>query len=219
MTTSLLILLIHAQVLFTGPARIDPPPSGAPSYLLEENADGTGTPSGWTDASGSNWDYTATILQGTQSWSGSDGGNSWKAFTAQTTVEAYALVRLVAYPTATGSYLSIRDSSGTALAIFRVGTSGAVTVYANGLDSSAAVGTISTGTTYHVWLRFVSSGTCTVAFSTDGTRPTSGDNFISRTGASGTAERVYINAPTAASSLNTIYDRILVLNGTIGNSP
>ena len=40
-----------------------------PAYSLNEDAEGTGTPSGWVDVGpGVNWDYTTTILEGAGSF-------------------------------------------------------------------------------------------------------------------------------------------------------
>lgn len=187
---------------------------GGISYdLVEENADGTGTPSGWVDSGSPNWDYTTTVLQGTHSVLCSVSTSSYKSFASQSTVYGYTLFRIpTSLPAAVTTFGAFRATDLSARALFRVNASGQVTIFANGSDSTACVATMSANTTYHVWWSFTASGTCTVAFSTDGTRPTSGDNFTSKTGGAGTVERYYIN-PIA------IYDRMLASTTQIGNSP
>lgn len=188
--------------------------SAAASYdLVEENVEGTGTPSGWIDSGSPNWDYTSVVLQGSQSLQCSSGQSTYKTFTGSTTVHAYSLFRIPSsIPGSTTTYHAIRDSAGTALATFRVNSSGQMIVFANGSESTPTVDALSANTTYHVWCLFTSGGTCSVAFSTDGTKPTSGNAYTFKTGGSGTAARLQLN-PVA------IYDRILASTTAIGNSP
>jgi len=49
-----------------------------PSYLVEENFEGTGTPSGWIPIGTVDFDYTTTVLQGVQSCY-LDGTSAWAA--------------------------------------------------------------------------------------------------------------------------------------------
>lgn len=189
--------------------------AAAASYdLVEENCEGTGTPSGWTNSGSPNWDYTTVVLQGTESVLCSSGASSYKTFTGNTTVHAYCKFRIpTSLPGSTSTFLAIRDSGGSALALMRVNATGNLGVFANGSDSASfTVDAISANTDYHAWLTFTSAGTCSIAFSTDGTKPTSGNAYTSKTGGSGTAARLQINAVA-------IYDRILASTTSIGNSP
>lgn len=181
--------------------------------LVDESAEGTGTPSGWTNGGSPNWDYTTTILQGTHSVLCGSGATSYYTFASQSTAYGYCLFRIpTSLPGSVTTYCGFRASDTSARASVRVNASGQVTIFANGSDSTACVATMSANTTYHVWWSYTASGTCTVAFSTDGVRPTSGDNFTSKTGGAGTCERYVIN-PIA------IYDRMLASTSQIGNSP
>lgn len=188
--------------------------AAAASYdLVEENCDGTGTPSGWVDSGTPNWDYTTTILQGTQSVLCASGQSSYKTFSTQSTAYGYCLMRIpTSLPGSVNTYCGFRASDGSARALVRVDASGNVTMFANGSDSTACVTQMTANTTYHVWWSFTASGTCTVAFSTDGTKPTSGNNFTSKTGGTGTVERYIINNIA-------IFDRMLASTTAIGNSP
>lgn len=181
--------------------------------LVDESAEGTGTPSGWTDAGSPNWDYTTTILQGTHSLLCGGGSSSYKTFASQSTAYGYCLLRIpTSLPGSVTTYCGFRASDASTRAVVRVNASGQVTIFADGSDSPACVATMSANTTYHVWWQFTASGTCSVAFSTDGTRPTSGDNYTYKTGGAGTCERYVVN-PVA------IYDRMLASTSQIGNSP
>jgi len=189
----------------------------SPAYIVNETCEGTGTPSGWTDANAPNWDYTTTALQGSQSLNLTASSiSSYKTFTDASSLDVYFLFRTDTLPGSASSMAALRTSADSALCIFRVNATGQVTVFANGADSTACATTMSINTTYHVWLTWNASGTCSVAFSTDGVRPTSGNQFTSKTGGSGNAGRLRFG--TGASGV-TIYDRILVLAGTIGNNP
>lgn len=185
---------------------------GFTGNLVDENCEGTGTPSGWTDSSSPNWDYTTTVLQGSQSLL-CNSSSTYYTHSAQTTVEYYSLIRFLALPGSVSSVFSSRTSAGGSLAIFRVSNTGAVTVFANGSDSTACVNTMTTGVTYHVWLRYVSGGTCSVEFSTDGVRSGSGDGYTSKTGGTGNAERYQQD------SIQHIADRLIADTGTIPSNP
>lgn len=71
-------------------------------------------------------------------------------------------------------------------------------------------------TTYGVWVKWLASGECTVAFmpATDLTKPTSGTaKFASRTGGTGVA-----NNFTIAGSATT-FDKLRASTTTIGSNP
>lgn len=187
---------------------------GGLSYLIEENCEGTGTPSGWTDSGSFNWDYTATVLQGSHSCINSGGSSTFYTFAGQTTVYGYCLIRVVSLPASANTLLGFRDSAGNPLGLARVNATGNIAIFANGSDSTFTTDAISAGTTSHLWFSFVSGGTCTVEFSTDGTRTGSGNKFTSKTGGSGTAARYAI-----AGNVSLIADRLLADDVQIGNSP
>lgn len=180
---------------------------GFTADLFDEDCEGTGLPSGWTGTA--NWDYTTTVIEGTKSLLCNGTDTSYAI--SETTVETYCLLRFLAIPGGTSSIFSVRGSSIGA--IFRINSSGAVSCYANGSDSTATVSTMTTGVNYHCWLRFVSGGTCSAAFSTDGTRPTSGNNYASKTGLSTTATII------RHETIQHIADRIIGHTGTIPSNP
>lgn len=197
------------QVLFGSHA------SAAASYdLVEENCEGAGTPSGWTNSGSPNWDYTTTVLQGSESCLLSAGSTSYDTFTAVGSAHGYALVRFLTLPVSTVTICGFRATDDSARGLARMNSSGQIAMFANGSDSSFTVDAMSTGVTYHLWWNFTASGACEVGFSTDGTKPTSGNKFASKTGGSGTVGRYSIYG-----TASTIFDRMLASTTAIGNSP
>jgi hypothetical protein len=196
--------------------------SSAFAYLVKENCEGGTTPSGWTDAGTSTWAY-ATPIEGTYSWSVADtvAGSSYYSFTAGSTFEVYVKVRFL-HPVETGNVFyvfTLRNASDAALVGAKLNTNaGALAVNTGGSDSSLTVGVVTTGVTYHFWLRFSSGGTSSLAFSTDGIRPASGDNFTSKTGSTAdNAARFKMSATAASPGL--IIDHMRVSTSVIGNNP
>lgn len=195
------------------------------AYLVAENFEETGTPTAntWTTVAGSpNYDSAAagTSPNGGQYLQipATSGGEVYVSISpVGTTVEIYCQFRFDNSASSTRiSIFGVRDSSGNALATFRlVPSTGVISVYANGADSSDSVSTMSINTWYHCWLRFQASGTCTAAFSTDGTRPTSGNAFVSKTGGAGTPAR----GDFRFAGNNGFYDRVVISESTIGNNP
>jgi hypothetical protein len=191
----------------------------ATSYLLEENCEGAGTPAGWGDAGTPDWDYTTTILQGSHSIDLGTGDSTGATISDGSPLYVYFLFRMRAsLPASATQVFGLRTSGDSALCLFRIGTDagsrGKITVFANGSDSTATVTAMSTSTTYHCWMTWAASGTCSAAFSTDGVRPTSGDQFTSKTGGTGAVDKLVL-----AASFGAIYDRILIDDAQIGDNP
>jgi hypothetical protein len=186
---------------------------GGVTYLHEENFEGTGLPTNWTNESGSpNYDYTTTVLQGSQS-ALFNGTTGYATFTGQTTAYAYVLFRTTALPGSTISVMGFRDSGGGALATLQINSSGQVGILSGG--SAFTTDAIAPNTTYHMWIKFVSGGTSEIGFSTSGTRPTSGNAFQSiGSSSSGTTVRFRFSG-----SMVSIVDRVLVDDVTIGDNP
>ncbi len=180
--------------------------SGTPSgggivYLVNENCEGTGTPTGWTDngnlATGGSWDDTTSPLQGAQSlYMATVFSGTYATFTPQTTVYAKCQMRIDFAASSLDHRVAFRDSGGNVLVSLQsatpVSTSQTV-IYANGAASSPSATSLTSGTNYYVWLKFVSGGTCEVAISATNTKPTSdgsGNVFLTATAASGSASQI-----------------------------
>lgn len=202
---------------------------GGPSYLLEENFDGAGTPSGWTTATGTpNYDYTTTILQGTQSLAldgtSADAGAISPSFTAPSTIYGYCLFRFSAIPSSSREFMRLRNSTTVVARVFI--TSSGNLQFRHGATTYSTVSTMSINTTYHIWYDYAAgsgaNGVSSIGFSTDGTRPTSGNAFASNSAGAGTLNIDNLSPFTDFASANGylgIFDRILADDVQIGNSP
>jgi hypothetical protein len=83
---------------------------------------------------------------------------------------------------------------------------------------------MSTGTTYHVWVHYVkgsgSNAQSSVGFSTDGTRPTSGNKFTSYSNGTETADADNVRfMEEGGSNARAIIDKVRVDDATIGDNP
>jgi hypothetical protein len=100
-------------------------------------------------------------------------------FTAGDFVECYFKLKIETLPTNTAAIVALKTADdASVLSSFRITTSGAIQV-GSATNSGSSVSTMSTGTVYHCWLSWQSGVFATAAFSTDGVRPRSGNNFVS----------------------------------------
>ncbi len=202
-----------------------PPPGGGPSYLIDQNFEGAGYDHSeiWAE-SGSpvDEDYTVTPLRGSQSlhMPFTFDGFTWNGYSGKTTVWAFCDFQIVTNNSAGigRDHFSIRATDTTVLAAFKLAFDGSVYLEANGSDSLASSVTLTAGVTYHVWLKFDSAGTCELAISSSTTKPTSdggGNVYLTKTGASATAGRIYLRNWDGAMT----WDHVLVDDVVIGNNP
>jgi hypothetical protein len=198
------------------------------TYVLEENFEGTGIPSGWTAGNATHdYDYTTTALQGSQSYRQTGAATSPSltstTFTGASTMEAYTRIRFISLPTA--AYRAFYLLNGTAECIrISVTATGAVEVRAGGGTAVSTTDTMTTGVTYHLWCRYVAGSGAnafgSVAWSTDGTRPTSGNKYRESTNGTATLNPDRIRYGVAnGNTFDVIYDRGLASTGTIPNNP
>ena len=199
-------------------------------YLICEGAEGSGTPAGWTNVTTNgtvNWDYTTTKLDGDNSlalthtaagWVG-----TWTSFAAQDTVYGFTLFRTSNAAPAQVT-LSIQDGAGASLCYAQVQPTTAI-LSASCNANVYTVGALSADTLYYVWVRYTkgtgANGICSSGFSTDGTEPTSGDNFVSKTNCTNTAqaERIYLGGYANNATLVRIFDKVRIKTTAIGNNP
>ena len=85
----------------------------------------------------------------------------------------------------------MKTEAGVIMASLRVNATGQLFVSTGGANSSGTATLMATGTDYNVWLSYEPGVIASVAFSTDGVRPNSGGQFISRLG-----ETVSVDPPT-----------------------
>lgn len=204
----------------------------APTYLINQNFEGTGYDNSetWTESSGSSTideDYTATVLYGSQSLNvvgtvGADAYAKSPAFTAQSEVWFYWLFRPVVSANANRIIYRGMLAGVNKFNVRLKLTTKALELYDLTGGSAVTVATISTGTTYHIWGHYKADpdGILEIAFSTDGVKPTSGNNYASSTAGTlaDNVDNVQVGNFSAATD-DFIIDRVLVDDVEIGDNP
>lgn len=197
--------------------------TAAQSYLVEENCEGTGTPSGWTDAAAGgtiDWD-DATAYQGSQSlkftYASSLQTTTYDLLADYSELYCYCTFQIASASGTTRTFFNLLDSGSTArLYCARYATT-ALLYLVCGANNASSVTALSTGATWHhLWVHYIASGTSSAAFSTDGVRPTTGDNFTSVTNPSSASIR-YLRLSNQV--INMRFDRILANTSQIGDNP
>lgn len=194
--------------------------------LIDENCEGTGTPSGWTNSTGSpNWDYSTAPLAGSQSLYLSCAAAAHRArvdFTNQTEIYYYFLLKLTngVYP---GSELvfavSAANGSSTFSPTLTLGTTGRLN-----WSGANPTGTLTINTMYHVWTHYRqgtgANGVVDVGFSTTGVRPTSGTDYQQSTISNITAlaGRLGLGPTVTTLAVDLIFDNIKVSTALIGDN-
>ena len=191
-------------------------PADTNTYLLNENFEGTGTPSGWTVSSGAKVDFdyatSPAPLSGAQSLQVQSTDNYARFdFTAQSEVWGKFIWRSPS-TLGTDKIMAFRDSSGAE--IFKAQITGVGTYYFQavcGTGTADTAAAISTDTTYYVWVYYKSGSGANAGyriwFSTtdskpaDGSTSSAGDTNGSRTT---NAERIYLTS--ANLSNNYLFD-------------
>ena len=160
------------------------PAAAGTSYLLSEDCDGSGQPSGWTSytseetTGGVDWDYTTSPapLVGTQSlYLTSDGFRAeYKTFADTSPCYLYWQCNIKTMGSTDSDFLHIDNAAATSILIVR---RDAVTGYvkiSDALDGGKTSSTpISVGTTYHYWLEYTTGGTVNLFVSANATKPAS----------------------------------------------
>jgi hypothetical protein len=159
--TLLLILLLVLPVYSATTVSGRPCPGGSGSvdecsgYSTCEDAEGTGTPTGWTNTGSPDWVYTTSPapLRGTQSVALETGDKVSKG--SLTGGDVWAFVRWQTadgQPESTSYVLSVYDSTPTLLGKVQVNTNGAIRQY-NGTANTTSGSPLSDGATgtYCFW--------------------------------------------------------------------
>jgi hypothetical protein len=215
---------ISAAVSGTMTAVALKPPS-APSYLLEENFEGTGTPTGFSVTSGT-IDFDATPP------SSSPNGGECIKITQRNNVVEYSI------STSSALYLYFQfyvDSTGfaaTEIVKFETGVNSraaALSLNADATDNlelrsgynseDAPANDYSADTWYHCWIYYnPATGEQNLEFNTTGTRSGSGDGYVSRT-ISTTSNSINKLRIEGRRNANTYIDRVLISESVIGDNP
>lgn len=201
------------------------------SYLVCQGFEGAGydNSESWTEAGAGtkDEDYTTIHLVGDQSlamvstdWSQTN--TSYVSFTAQDNAYSYFQFQ-VNSTTASQNIMMLADSSGNNLCYVALLSTDVLHVDCGG--TADTVGTLSINTTYHIWVEHEkgtgANGHCRVAFSTDGSKPASGNNFAESSECTGTAQTArlllggYAETPTTV----MVFDKARVKSTAIGANP
>ena len=202
------------------------------SYLIKQGFEGAGYDNSetWTEAgSGTiDEDNTSTPLVDSQSLritTSANTGLSEASFADRSDLWVYFQFRPEAIPAATSQMAQILNGT-TEVVRIRLTSTGALEVRPAGGTAIATVSTLSATTLYHVWVHYVkgsgADGYASIAFSTDGTKPTSGNNFRESTNGTGTldANKLRLGPGTAGSTTQDLtFDKVRADDATIGDSP
>jgi hypothetical protein len=202
---------------------------GSPTYLVKQGFEGTGYDNSetWNTEDGSpDPDYTGVVLDGSQSLrvnTSAGVGYTATTFADQDELWVYCKVRVVgSLPDGTMSLFSVMQAfSGV----------GGVQLLDNGKLRASHGGPIadtidalSVDTTYHVWFHYTkgtgADGVASVGFSTDGTRPTSGNKFaiVSDGFSTEDAEKIRVG-PQGSVTVDIVFDTFRVDDAEIGSNP
>ncbi len=196
---------------------------GGGSFIEEQDFEETGVPTAangtWSEGTATvDFDHTATVIAGSESCqTNSSGRAQFDLDTGQTTL--YVRVKFQADDATGGTnnrLFSFRVQAGDSEEVWvdLDSASGGGIQIQDSSGSATTVSTVSATTTYDFWVRFTSSGTCSVAFATDGIEPTSGNNFASfTTASSATIDRIQLRSNT----FNCVWDTITIDESPIGD--
>lgn len=210
-------------------------PGGAPAtYLIKQDFEGAGYDNSetWTEAGTGtlNEDDTTSPspLVGSQSlrvvFAAETGTTTSPVFAAQADCWLYARIHPVAIVTVGSTVsLTIRHAAGECLRL-RIMNTGLVGVRAGGGTEAVTVDAMSNGTEYHIWCHYIkgtgANAVATVGFSTDGTKPTSGNKFASSVNGTATADADRVQIGSGVSTTHTyVWDKIRIDDVSIGNNP
>lgn len=188
-------------------------------YLISENFEGTGLPSGWTGSG--DFDYTTSPMEGSQSFRTTSGAISAQAnYSALTNGWMYLIFRR---DTSGDGYVAGFSSTNglTWRAYFRISSSGGMLQISHGsVITNSADGLVTAGTTYHVWYNYITgsgaNGISKLFLSTTSAKPVSPILEISNGNGTAPAECVLLYTATTTS---IVRDKIRVSNSEIGSDP
>jgi hypothetical protein len=205
------------------------------NYLIKQDFEGAGYDNSetWTESGTGtiDEDYTGVVLSGSQSLrlnvSAQTARTISPTFSGQTDCWVYFLFRpATATASGTPSICDLRSGS-TFVSRVSTDTAGKLTVRNGTSGGVTTVGGMTAGVTYHVWMHYTAgsgaNGVSAVAFSTDGVRPTGGNNFAQHTSGNATAGADNLTLGQSVGSgthtFDFIFDKARVDDATIGDNP
>jgi hypothetical protein len=232
MITAAIVSLFAASILpFNTSINAPAAGGGGASYLVDQDFEGAGYDNSetWTEGGTGTLDedYTGTVLDGAQSFrqaTVTQNGTVYVSFAAQDEVWVYFLLRPVSVPGNT-TIVTVQSGATEVANIIQLNSGLLRFQIPSPLTTVTTVGALSVGTTYHVWANYsknTAGGKLSIGFSTDGTRPTSGNNYAATTGHARTAQisRFYIGDPVSGNvTRENIFDKIRIDDAQIGDNP
>lgn len=185
----------------------------APTYLVEEDCEGTGTPAGWTDFGGGtvDWDYTTTVLEGSHSlymtYSASKTGTQFD-FADKGEVWIKLKFRMNLLPGAGRTVLEICNGA-TPLVYLQIRSTGILRMY--GPDLADTVDAMAINTDYFIWFHHKKGsgdGMSEVSFSATDSRPTTGNAYATVTSQTQASDSNRLILSIGGTGVNPIWDLI-----------
>ncbi len=190
----------------------------AASYFYQQDFEGVGRPAEWINNGGSaTYDYTASPLVGSESLNFSSGGQEilTTGATASTAVDIYFTFSL----NGTVSGGAWRNLVALDQSIF--GNYGAITITdGNKLLAGGSIMTLglTSGSTYHCWIKFIPSTSIEVWVNDSATKPASdSDHYDIRTGI--TIATLNYLPFFQSGAVGCTFDKVRFSYGTIGSNP
>lgn len=209
---------------------------GGTVYLLQQDfTNGSGATPGaptyggsWTNSSGTwNFGNTSPALPqgGNNAKGGADfsGGTAFGTFTAQSEVWFFAQYYIASTESNDTRILTVRDSGGVDIAWVRyTATTGVLGILNNQFEGVSCVTTCPNATSIYIYAHYkkgTSAGILELAFSTDGTLPTSGNNYCIKSNCSANTDVSQLAISYGAGNVLMYWDHVLVNNSAISANP
>lgn len=143
----------------------------AVAYLLTEDFEGTGIPSGWTATGTVNWADSSAPIAGSKSFSETWGGGLglYALGASQTTICSFFAYK----PSATGTIYVFTNNSTTTLRLTHGSDGSGIFQDTEGGFSYTSAGTVPLNAVTYLWFERTASGTCIVYASSTTTKPAS----------------------------------------------
>jgi hypothetical protein len=198
--------------------------STAVSYLLQENCEGTGTPSGWTDSAGSpNWDNTTNVIAGSQSLALAFGDRSDSPTWANTSPAYFFFaLKLGPVPANNTTIYSIRNNPATTNPVqFEYRTTGEIRMLSNDGSQAATLTNVApVATILYVWGDYTkgsgANGVVHGYITTTQTKPPTPQATISNSGSTVDTGVLRVTGPEGTFA---IMDTFRVSASDIGSNP
>ncbi len=179
----LLALSASAQVVIT--LGLEGAAGGAPTFLIDEDFEGTGAPTGWAQIVATcDWDESTTVLAGSKSLEASASGSArCRVDTAGDIDEIwyYQLIRFNDVTLVQTRFLSLRTLADSEVAWLEINATDGIACMDGGSITEDCWDTaISSDTMYHLFVHYkkssgASDGVAEFGYSTDGSVPFGGD--------------------------------------------